>query len=232
MTAGDEGRGDDKGRFVSQQSTPGLLAKVIAQAGPNRSAVARQIGMTAQGLDGLVDREERGRITLSGLARVAKSLGFELHYELKPTIVGSAPKLARAFGSVEYNAATQRSRSFEIQRKSLDEELRGQPRFQCAGLALVPRTMKVHHGDASVKMTPREMIILRRLLRADGEMVSIAELKATGWGDEPVSISSMRVLVHKLKAKLSSIGYIRPIVSQKHEYGLGAGGTTLAQSKD
>lgn len=216
---------------MSRDTTRGLLAQIIASAGPSRAAVAKQIDQTTQNLNGLIDREEKGDITLAGLARVAGALGYELHYELRPNANGHSPTLKRAFGAGEYELEQRSPRHIQMRRMSMDEEVRQQPDLQRAGLALVSRTLRAHHGDKSVKLSPREMLVMRRLLTA-GAMIPIPDLKAAGWGDEPVSASSMRVMIHKLKSKLGSVGYPRSIVSQINEYGLGPADPTGEQLED
>lgn len=73
-----------------------------------------------------------------------------------------------------------------------------------AGLRLDLRRRRAFRGDEEVPLTPRELELLARLLRARGGVVPREALLADVWGrDTPEAAASLEVIVSRLRRKLS-----------------------------
>lgn len=72
-----------------------------------------------------------------------------------------------------------------------------------AGLRLDLRRRRAFRGDEEVPLTPRELDLLARLLRARGGVVPREALLADVWGrDTPEAAASLEVIVSRLRRKL------------------------------
>ncbi len=78
---------------------------------------------------------------------------------------------------------------------------------RAGNLRLDRRTRAVHVGDQPVRLMPRSMLILERLMRDPGEVVGRRELEHLLWPDDDGPPDALRSQVYLLRRALSEAGY-------------------------
>jgi len=81
------------------------------------------------------------------------------------------------------------------------------PRLRAGPLQLDRRTREVTVNGEVVRLSPRGLAILERLLRDPGRLVSRAELEQAVWGDDPPDSDALRSQIHLLRRALQAAGY-------------------------
>jgi len=81
------------------------------------------------------------------------------------------------------------------------------PRLGAGPLQLDRRTREVTVNGEVVRLSPRGLAILERLLRDPGRLVSRAELEQAVWGDDPPDSDALRSQIHLLRRALQAAGY-------------------------
>lgn len=72
--------------------------------------------------------------------------------------------------------------------------------LQVADLSLDPRTLIVRRGDQRLALSPSELRLLERLMRASPAVVSRRDVERTLWGDDPPdSEAALRGHIHALR---------------------------------
>jgi two-component system OmpR family response regulator len=83
----------------------------------------------------------------------------------------------------------------------------GEGAVDAAGLRLDPVTHAIHHGDASVPLTPTEFRLLARLLARPGEAVRRRDLVRAAWPHGAiVRENTLDAYVARLRRKLKDLG--------------------------
>jgi two-component system response regulator MprA len=83
----------------------------------------------------------------------------------------------------------------------------GEGAVEAAGLRLDPVTHALHHGDASVPLTPTEFRLLARLLARPGEAVRRRDLVRAAWPHGAiVRENTLDAYVARLRRKLKDLG--------------------------
>jgi DNA-binding response OmpR family regulator len=76
----------------------------------------------------------------------------------------------------------------------------GHELLQVADLSLDPRTLIVRRGDQRLALSPSELRLLERLMRASPAVVSRRDVERTLWGDDPPdSEAALRGHIHALR---------------------------------
>ena len=124
----------------------------------------------------------------------------ELESRLKGFEAGADDYLPKPFALAEVEA-----RLLALHRRAIgaivDKESRLGP------LRLDRRTREVHVGDLPVRLMPRAMLLLERLMRVPGEVVSRRELERLLWPDDDAAPDALRSQVYLLRRALSEAGY-------------------------
>ena len=74
-------------------------------------------------------------------------------------------------------------------------------------LRLDRRTREVFVGDQPVRLMPRAMLLLERLMRDPGEVVPRRELERLLWPDDDAAPDALRSQIYLLRRALSDAGY-------------------------
>lgn len=78
--------------------------------------------------------------------------------------------------------------------------------LRAGALRLDRRTRAVHLGEQPIKLAPRGMQILERLMRDPGRVVTRAELEAELWPEGPPDSDALRSQIHLLRRALAVPG--------------------------
>lgn len=157
-------------------------------------AVVLDIGLPGDsGLD-LCSRLRQEGIHVPILMLTARS---EVASRVKGLEAGADDYLAKPFALAELRA---RVRALLRRRRSEPSETV----VSWAGVRLDLRRRRAFRGGEEVPLTPRELELLARLLRARGGVVPRETLLADVWGrDTPEAAASLEVIVSRLRRKLS-----------------------------
>ena len=79
--------------------------------------------------------------------------------------------------------------------------------LRAGSLTLDRRTRQVRVGAQPVRLTPRAMQILERLMRDPGRVVTRAEFALSLWPDDPPDSDALRSQIHLLRRALSAAGH-------------------------
>lgn len=124
----------------------------------------------------------------------------ELESRLKGFEAGADDYLPKPFALAEVEA-----RLLALHRRATGAIVDKESRL--GALRLDRRTRDVHVGDHPVRLMPRAMLLLERLMRAPGEVVSRRELERLLWPDEDAAPDALRSQVYLLRRALSEAGY-------------------------
>lgn len=78
-------------------------------------------------------------------------------------------------------------------------------------LTLDPRTLEVRFADRAVKLPPKCLRLLEKLMSEPGRVFTRAELENTVWGDEQETSDTLRTHMHLLRRVLSETGSYDPV---------------------
>lgn len=141
----------------------------------------------------------RRRLLLSTPVLLLTARG-ELDARLQGFELGADDYLAKPFALAEVEA-----RLLALHRRTtgavVSHELRA------GSLRLDRRTREVHVGDNPVRLMPRSMLILERLMRDPGEVVGRREIERLLWPDDDGAPDALRSQIYLLRRALSEAGY-------------------------
>lgn len=124
----------------------------------------------------------------------------EIESRLKAFEAGADDYLPKPFALVEVEA-----RLLALHRRASGAVVNKASRL--GPLRLDRRTREVHVGERPVRLMPRAMLLLERLMRAPGEVVSRRELERLLWPDDEAAPDALRSQVYLLRRALSEAGY-------------------------
>lgn len=81
------------------------------------------------------------------------------------------------------------------------------PEIAYAGLRVIPEGGCMRSGDDVVTLSPAELQLMIRMVRAEGQVVRRQSLEQAAWGlSDAVTPNALEVAVHRLRKKLAAVG--------------------------
>ncbi|MEN8720376.1 MAG: response regulator transcription factor [Oceanococcaceae bacterium] len=182
----------------------------FADTGPRGLALAREAGFDAlildlnlPGFDGL-ELLERLRADPSAASCHSPVLMLTARDTLDERLTGFSSGaddyLVKPFALQEVEA-----RLLAITRRMGGKALRSDM-LRSADLVMNMRTLEIRRGEKTLHLKPRARQLLELLFRADGAVLSRAQIEAAIWGDQPPDGEALRVHIHELRRTIDGPG--------------------------
>ena len=175
----------------------------FADTGPRGLALAREqvfealvLDLNLPGLDGLQVAEQL-RADPHAASRNAPILILTardtLDDKLRGFRVGGDDYMVKPFAMLELEARLQ------ALTKRAGPEPHDTTPLAVDDLVLDLRTLDIRRGNRPITLKPKARLLLEVLMRADGAVLSRAEIERLLWGDDPPEGEALRVHVHELR---------------------------------
>lgn len=184
----------------------------FADSGPRGLGLATQqrfdvliLDLNLPGFDGL-ELADRLRADESAASRIAPILMLTardtLDDKLRGFQAGGDDYMVKPFALLELEARlqalTRRSSGLADDRVPL----------RLADLTLDLRTLQVRRGSRDIALKPKARKLLEILLRAQGAVLSRADIESALWGDAPPDGEALRVHIHELRHAVDQPGEV------------------------
>ncbi len=184
----------------------------FADTGPRGLALAREqsfdalvLDLNLPGFDGLA-LAERLRADDHACSRMAPILMLTARDTLDDKLggfrAGGDDYMVKPFALLELEARLQ-----ALTRRA-SGALDDRRPLQLGDLTLDLRTLEIRRGNREINLKPKARQLLEILLRANGAVLSRADIESALWGDEPPDGEALRVHVHELRHAVDAPGEV------------------------